>query len=69
MGSRDHRADIWILRRELLLGLMLDGGRWNKSYFSLFLLLEFEVIVVLLLVLRGESTEEIHSLLVRRVGV
>ena len=48
---------------------MLDGGRWNESYFSLFLLLEFEVIGVLLLVLRGESTEEIHSLLVRRVGV
>ena len=48
---------------------MLDGGRWNESYFLLFLLLEFEVIVVLLLVLRGESTEEIHSLLVRRVGV
>ena len=67
MGSRDHRVDI--LRRELLLGLMLDGGRWNESYFLLFLLLEFEVIVVLLLVLRGESTEEIHSLLVRRVGV
>ena len=67
MGSRDHRVDI--LQRELLLGLMLDGGRWNESYFLLFLLLEFEVIGVLLLVLRGESTEEIHSLLVRRVGV
>ena len=67
LGSRDHRVDI--LRRELLLGLMLDGGRWNESYISLFLLLEFEVIGVLLLVLRGESTEEILSLLVRRVGV
>ena len=67
LGLRDHRVDI--LRRELLLGLMLDGGRWNESYFLLFLLLEFEVIGVLLLVLRGESTEEIHSLLVRRVGV
>ena len=49
--------------------MMLDGGRWNKSCFLLFLFLEFEVIGVVLLVLRGESTEEILSLLVRRVGV
>ena len=48
---------------------MLDGGRWNESCFLLFLYLEFEVFGVLLLVLRGESTEEILSMLVRQVDV
>ena len=52
-----------------MFALMLDGGRWCESCFLLFLYLEFEVFGVVLLVLRVESTEEILSLLVRRVGV
>ena len=54
---------------EVVFALMLDGGRWCESCFSLFLYLEFEVFGVVLLVLRVESTEEILSLLVRRVDV